>query len=84
MAWVYLLVAGLFEIVWPLATKYSNGLHRPVATAVALATIIGNILSAECGDAHASGRYGLCSAMLLGTSHSTSIASSLLFGEGSA
>ncbi len=40
MAWVYLLVAGGFEIVWATGLKYTDGLTRlwpSVGTAVALA-----------------------------------------------
>ena len=29
MAWLYLLIAGLFEIVWALALKFSDGFTRP-------------------------------------------------------
>ena len=39
MAWVVLLVAGLFEILWAVGLKYSEGFTRPlptVGTAVAL------------------------------------------------
>jgi quaternary ammonium compound-resistance protein SugE len=31
MAWVYLLVAGLLEVVWAIGLKYTEGLHPPVA-----------------------------------------------------
>lgn len=30
MAWVYLAVAGLFEIGWAIGLKYSDGFSRPV------------------------------------------------------
>jgi quaternary ammonium compound-resistance protein SugE len=30
MAWLVLTLAGAFEIVWPIATKYSDGFHRPL------------------------------------------------------
>jgi quaternary ammonium compound-resistance protein SugE len=39
MAWVYLLVAGLFEVVWAIGLKYTEGWTRPwpsVGTVVAL------------------------------------------------
>jgi quaternary ammonium compound-resistance protein SugE len=39
MAWVHLFIAGLFEVVWAISMKYSNGLTRlwpTVATAVAM------------------------------------------------
>lgn len=40
MAWVYLTIAGIFEIGWAIGLKYSNGFSRPVPsllTVVAMA-----------------------------------------------
>ncbi|HZY34443.1 MAG TPA: SMR family transporter, partial [Rhodanobacter sp.] len=28
MAWIYLLLAGLFEIVWAIGLKYTDGFSR--------------------------------------------------------
>ncbi len=28
MGWIYLTVAGLFEVVWAIGLKYSDGFHR--------------------------------------------------------
>ena len=42
MAWVYLLVAGLFEITWAIGLKYAEGFTRLVPSII---TIIGMILS---------------------------------------
>jgi quaternary ammonium compound-resistance protein SugE len=42
MAWVYLLVAGLFEIVWAIALKYADGFTRFWPSAI---TIVGMIVS---------------------------------------
>jgi quaternary ammonium compound-resistance protein SugE len=42
MAWVYLAVAGLFEIVWAIALKYGDGFTRLWPSAIA---IVGMILS---------------------------------------
>lgn len=39
MAWIYLLVAGVFEIVWAVSLKYTDGFTRlwpSVATVVAM------------------------------------------------
>jgi len=39
MSWIYLFVAGLFEIAWVIGLKYTDGFTRPlpsIATAVAL------------------------------------------------
>jgi quaternary ammonium compound-resistance protein SugE len=37
MAWIYLAIAGLFEIVWAIGLKYTQGLTRigPIAVVVA-------------------------------------------------
>jgi quaternary ammonium compound-resistance protein SugE len=44
MAWLYVLVAGVFEIVWATCLKLSDGLREPVwvaATGVALLVSMG-------------------------------------------
>lgn len=40
MSWIYLLIAGLFEISWAVGLKLSNGFTNPVSSTV---TIIGMI-----------------------------------------
>jgi quaternary ammonium compound-resistance protein SugE len=45
MAWIYLFAAGLFEIVWAVGLKYSDGFTRPGATAW---TVAGMTLSIVC------------------------------------
>lgn len=42
MAWLYLLVAGLLEVVWAVAMKQSDGFSRLVPSVV---TVVGMILS---------------------------------------
>lgn len=42
MAWIYLLIAGLFEIVWAVMMKYSEGFTKLVPSAI---TIVGMIIS---------------------------------------
>ena len=42
MAWVYLLVAGVFEVVWAMALKYSHGFSKLVPS---LITVGGMIVS---------------------------------------
>ena len=37
MAWLYLAIAGVFEIVWAVGLKYSDGFTRPLASAITLA-----------------------------------------------
>ena len=40
MAWLTLVLAGLFEIVWALAMKQSHGFTRPVPTAVMVVAML--------------------------------------------
>ncbi|MDR0200586.1 MAG: quaternary ammonium compound efflux SMR transporter SugE [Delftia acidovorans] len=40
MAWVYLLVAGLLEVVWAFSMKQSHGFTRLVPSAVTIVTMI--------------------------------------------
>lgn len=42
MAWIYLLVAGLLEVVWAYAMKLSNGFTHLSASVVTLVTMIGS------------------------------------------
>lgn len=42
MAWVYLAIAGLFEVVWAIALKYADGFTKLWPSAIA---IVGMILS---------------------------------------
>ena len=34
MAWIYLVLAGLLEIVWAVGLKYSEGFSKPLASVV--------------------------------------------------
>lgn len=42
MAWVYLLIAGILEIVWAFAMKQSHGFTRVVPTVIMVTTMIGS------------------------------------------
>ncbi|MFT8908702.1 MAG: multidrug efflux SMR transporter [Lentilactobacillus diolivorans] len=42
MNWIYLIIAGLFEVVWAIAMKFSHGFTQSSATIV---TIVGMIIS---------------------------------------
>lgn len=42
MAWVYLVIAGVFEVVWAIGLKYSEGFSRMVPSTI---TVIGMIIS---------------------------------------
>lgn len=39
MPWVWLFIAGLMETAWAIGLKYSDGLRRPVPTALTIAAI---------------------------------------------
>lgn len=39
MAWIYLLLAGLFEVVWAIGLKYTEGFTRPWPTVGTLAAM---------------------------------------------
>ncbi len=43
MPWVYLVVAGLLEIVWAIAMKQSAGFSRLVPTVVMIVTMLGSV-----------------------------------------
>jgi len=40
MPWIYLAIAGLFEVVWAFSMKQSEGFTRPGPTAVTIAAMI--------------------------------------------
>ena len=40
MAWVYLTVAGLFEIGWAIGLKHSHGFSRPVPSLLTIAAMV--------------------------------------------
>ena len=40
MAWIYLTVAGIFEVIWAFAMKQSDGFTRPAATTVTIGAMI--------------------------------------------
>jgi quaternary ammonium compound-resistance protein SugE len=40
MAWIYLTLAGLFEIGWAIGLKYTQGFTRPVPTALTVASMV--------------------------------------------
>jgi quaternary ammonium compound-resistance protein SugE len=43
MAWVYLFVAGLLEVVWSFSMKQSDGFSRPGASAITLVGMIASV-----------------------------------------
>ncbi|MGD9537248.1 MAG: quaternary ammonium compound efflux SMR transporter SugE [Alphaproteobacteria bacterium] len=40
MAWVYLFVAGLFEIGWAIGLKHTQGFTRPLPSALTIASMV--------------------------------------------
>lgn len=40
MAWVYLVIAGLFEIAWAIGLKYTEGFTRILPTALTLGAMV--------------------------------------------
>ena len=44
MAWLYLLIAGLLEVVWAIGLKYTDGFTRLVPSIVTLASMGASLL----------------------------------------
>lgn len=44
MTWLILFVAGLFEIGWAIGLKYSDGLTRPLPTAVTAVSMVASVV----------------------------------------
>ncbi len=44
MAWIVLLLAGLFEVAWAIGLKYTDGFTRPLPTALTLAAMAASVL----------------------------------------
>lgn len=40
MSWIYLFIAGLFEIVWAIGLKYTQGFTRPLPSVITMAGMI--------------------------------------------
>jgi quaternary ammonium compound-resistance protein SugE len=40
MPWIYLGIAGLFEIGWAIGLKYTDGFSRPLASVLTIASMI--------------------------------------------
>ncbi len=43
MAWIWLTVAGLLEIVWATGLKYADGFTRLAPSAITLAAMVGSV-----------------------------------------
>jgi quaternary ammonium compound-resistance protein SugE len=44
MAWVYLVIAGFFEMGWAIGLKYTDGFTRLVPTALTVAAMVVSVL----------------------------------------
>ncbi len=42
MAWVFLTIAGLFEIGWAVGLKYTDGFSRPIPSALTVLAMLGS------------------------------------------
>jgi len=42
-AWLYVIIAGLFETVWAIGLKYSEGFSRPVPSAVTVVAMLASM-----------------------------------------
>jgi quaternary ammonium compound-resistance protein SugE len=43
MSWLYLTIAGVFEIIWAIGLKYSEGFTRLVPSAITIAAMIASV-----------------------------------------
>lgn len=44
MSWLLLLIAGLFEIVWAVGLKYTDGFRKPLETSVVVVAMVISML----------------------------------------
>ena len=42
-AWLYLFVAGCFEVVWALGLKYTEGFSKPIPSAITIGAMIASV-----------------------------------------
>ena len=43
VAWIYLVIAGLLEVVWAYAMKQSDGFTRPWPTVITISAMVGSV-----------------------------------------
>lgn len=43
MAWLYLLVAGLFECVWAVGLKYTEGFSKPMPSVITVMAMVASV-----------------------------------------
>jgi quaternary ammonium compound-resistance protein SugE len=44
MAWIVLVMAGLFEVAWAIGLKYTEGFTRPIPSALTLAAMVASVV----------------------------------------
>jgi quaternary ammonium compound-resistance protein SugE len=44
MSWIYLLIAGLLEIVWAIGLKYTDGFSKLVPSVITIAAMIASVV----------------------------------------
>lgn len=44
MAWIVLVLAGLFEVAWAIGLKYTEGFTRPIPSALTLAAMVASVV----------------------------------------
>jgi len=44
MSWVYLFVAGIFEIIWAIGLKYADGFTRPIPSVITVAGMVASVV----------------------------------------
>lgn len=44
MAWLYLAIAGIFEIVWAIGLKYADGFTRPLPSVITVLGMVASVL----------------------------------------
>lgn len=49
MAWIYVVIAGLFEIGWAIGLKQSEGFSKPLPTVLTIAAMITSIVLLALG-----------------------------------
>jgi quaternary ammonium compound-resistance protein SugE len=44
MSWLYLVIAGLLEVVWAVGLKYTQGFTRPAASVITMAAMVSSVV----------------------------------------
>ena len=80
MEWIYLLAAGIFEIIWATSQKYSAGFTKPIPTTITLitATISFVLLGLAMKHLHLGTAYAIWTGIGIA---GTAILGIVLFGE---